>query len=128
MTALVLLLTIYLCACIYLPPTNNDHMLTNKTSIFITGKKNGKKTLKRKSKTDKVSKDKAADAKTKSIIEDVDGTPVRQSRRIAQMKIKEEADRRHLEEVALRELKMIHKKKVCILSTYIQYFELSFWW
>lgn len=41
-------------------------------------------------------------------------TPVRQSRRIAQLKIKEEAERRHLEEVALRELKMIHKKKVSL--------------
>lgn len=38
--------------------------------------------------------------------------PVRQSRRIAQMKIKEEAERRHLEELALREMKKIHKKKV----------------
>lgn len=37
-------------------------------------------------------------------------TPVRQSRRIAQQKIKEEAERRHQEEVALRELKLIHKK------------------
>lgn len=44
--------------------------------------------------------------------DDSDVAPVRQSRRIAQMKIKEEADRRHLEEVALRELKKIHKKKV----------------
>lgn len=37
--------------------------------------------------------------------------PVRQSRRIAQLKIREEAERRQMEEVALREMKEKHKKK-----------------
>lgn len=35
----------------------------------------------------------------------LDDTPVRQSRRIAQLKIKEEADRRRVEEEALQEMK-----------------------
>lgn len=62
------------------------------------------------SKASKDSKD-PKDKKSKPHSEDSD-TPVRQSRRIAQQKIKEEAERRHQEEVALRELKMIHKKRV----------------
>lgn len=44
-------------------------------------------------------------------------TPVRQSRRIAQLKIREEAQRRMLEEVTLRELKAKHNKvsvSVCV--------------
>ncbi|TMW42425.1 hypothetical protein DOY81_012494, partial [Sarcophaga bullata] len=43
---------------------------------------------------------------------DVDSeTPIRQSRRIAQQKIKEEAERRKLEEIALRTMKQELKKK-----------------
>lgn len=72
--------------------------------MIISGKKNSKKILK-KTKMQKSS----SNAKSST---EQDSTPIRQSRRIAQMKIKEEADRRHLEEVALRELKKIHKKKV----------------
>lgn len=49
---------------------------------------------------------------TTNIIETNDSeTPVRQSRRIAQQKIKEEAERRKLEEVALRSMKQELKKK-----------------
>ncbi|KAH8314103.1 hypothetical protein KR067_010502, partial [Drosophila pandora] len=49
---------------------------------------------------------------TTNIIEANDSeTPVRQSRRIAQQKIKEEAERRKLEEVALRSMKQELKKK-----------------
>ncbi|XP_034134941.1 titin isoform X3 [Drosophila guanche] len=49
---------------------------------------------------------------TTNIIECVDSeTPVRQSRRIAQQKIKEEAERRKQEEVALRSMKQELKKK-----------------
>ncbi|KAH8269353.1 hypothetical protein KR018_007069 [Drosophila ironensis] len=49
---------------------------------------------------------------TTNIIEATDSeTPVRQSRRIAQQKIKEEAERRKLEEVALRSMKQELKKK-----------------
>lgn len=49
---------------------------------------------------------------TTNIIETNDSeTPVRQSRRIAQQKIKEEAERRKLEEVALRSMKQQLKKK-----------------
>lgn len=71
--------------------------------------------MKRKPKgKDKIKDKKDKDGKGKGQWEDDDITPVRQSRRIAQMKIKEEAERRHLEEVALREMKMIHKKKVYI--------------
>lgn len=39
------------------------------------------------------------------------GTPVRQSRRIAQIKIKEEAERRKLEELALLELKEQQRRR-----------------
>jgi hypothetical protein len=39
------------------------------------------------------------------------GTPVRQSRRIAQIKIKEEAERRKLEELALFELKEQQRRR-----------------
>ncbi|GBP58874.1 Remodeling and spacing factor 1 [Eumeta japonica] len=56
-------------------------------------------------------KDKDIEQNSKKM-QELDTTPVRQSRRIAQMKIKEEAERRHMEEVALRELKKIHKKKI----------------
>ncbi|XP_013142412.1 PREDICTED: remodeling and spacing factor 1-like [Papilio polytes] len=72
-------------------------------TLYSLGKKSAKKVLKKKPKAKE--KDKSATNMTDN------DTPVRQSRRIAQMKIKEEADRRHLEEVTLRELKMIHKKK-----------------
>ncbi|XP_034475097.1 microtubule-associated protein futsch [Drosophila innubila] len=49
---------------------------------------------------------------TTNIIDTNDSeTPVRQSRRIAQQKIKEEAERRKLEEVALRTMKQQFKKK-----------------
>ncbi|XP_032581111.1 ankyrin repeat domain-containing protein 11 [Drosophila sechellia] len=49
---------------------------------------------------------------TTNIIESNDSeTPVRQSRRIAQQKIKEEAERRKQEEVALRSMKQELKKK-----------------
>ncbi|ALC38781.1 CG8677 [Drosophila busckii] len=49
---------------------------------------------------------------TTNIIDTNDSeTPVRQSRRIAQQKIKEEAERRKLEEVALRSMKQELKKK-----------------
>lgn len=40
-----------------------------------------------------------------------DDTPVRQSRRIAQIKIKEEAERRKLEEVTLNDLKEEQRKR-----------------
>lgn len=51
-----------------------------------------------------------------------DETPVRQSRRIAQLKIKEQADRRRIEEETMRDLedkkesekKRRKKQKVCI--------------
>ncbi|XP_050669650.1 remodeling and spacing factor 1 [Leptidea sinapis] len=76
------------------------------TLLTLASKKTLKK-LKKKTKSDKNKSDKNKSEK----LVDEDGSRVRQSRRIAQMKIKEEADRRHLEEVALRELKMIHKKK-----------------
>lgn len=46
---------------------------------------------------------------TKNII-DTSETPVRQSRRIAQQKIKEEAERRKLEEVALKKMKSDFKR------------------
>ncbi|XP_011182742.2 uncharacterized protein LOC105212455 [Zeugodacus cucurbitae] len=47
-----------------------------------------------------------------NIIETIDSeTPVRQSRRIAQQKIREEAERRKLEEIALRTMKQELKKK-----------------
>ncbi|KAL9927959.1 uncharacterized protein ACN427_003438 isoform 1-T1 [Glossina fuscipes fuscipes] len=49
---------------------------------------------------------------TTNIIESTDAeTPVRQSRRIAQQKIREEAERRKLEEIALRTMKQELKKK-----------------
>ncbi|XP_053961399.1 uncharacterized protein LOC128865269 [Anastrepha ludens] len=49
---------------------------------------------------------------TTNIIETIDSeTPVRQSRRIAQQKIREEAERRKLEEIALRTMKQELKKK-----------------
>ncbi|EDW75546.1 uncharacterized protein Dwil_GK23758 [Drosophila willistoni] len=55
---------------------------------------------------------KKRDVDTTNIIESNDSeTPVRQSRRIAQQKIKEEAERRKLEEVALRTMKQELKKK-----------------
>ncbi|CAG5058810.1 unnamed protein product [Parnassius apollo] len=73
-------------------------------TLYSLGKKANKRVLKKKSKE----KEKPKSTNTNSADNE---TPVRQSRRIAQMKIKEEAERRHLEEVALRELKMIHKKK-----------------
>lgn len=79
---------------------------------FTTGKRTPKKLIKKKPKAKTQDKDKKKDKDGSASDEDV--TPVRQSRRIAQMKIKEEAERRHLEEVALREMKMIHKKKVII--------------
>lgn len=86
--------------------------LHNKLPLsFAAGKKTGKKVLKKKPK----GKEKA----TKSQSDESDPTPVRQSRRIAQQKIKEEADRRQLEEVALRELKMIHKKRVCKIKLFV---------
>lgn len=72
--------------------------------------------VKKKTKVKVKEKDKIKDdkkSKSGRASEDSDLAPVRQSRRIAQMKIKEEADRRHLEELALREMKKIHKKKVC---------------
>lgn len=47
---------------------------------------------------------------TKNII-DSTGTPIRQSRRIAQLKIKEEAERRKMEEVALKKMKSDFKKQ-----------------
>ncbi|KPI96875.1 Remodeling and spacing factor 1 [Papilio xuthus] len=75
-------------------------------TLYSLGKKSAKKVLKKKPKAKEKEKTTAASTN----VTDND-TPVRQSRRIAQMKIKEEADRRHLEEVTLRELKMIHKKK-----------------
>ncbi|XP_049318146.1 remodeling and spacing factor 1-like, partial [Bactrocera dorsalis] len=47
-----------------------------------------------------------------NIIDTIDSeTPVRQSRRIAQQKIREEAERRKLEEIALRTMKQELKKK-----------------
>ncbi|CAG9578135.1 unnamed protein product [Danaus chrysippus] len=70
-------------------------------ALSSIGKKSTKKVLKKNLKSK--DKDKTCDD---------DCAPVRQSRRIAQMKIKEEAERRHAEEVALRELKMIHNKRV----------------
>ncbi|XP_068632975.1 remodeling and spacing factor 1 isoform X2 [Battus philenor] len=73
-------------------------------TLYSLGKKSAKRLLKKKPKAKEKAKPKGSTNQT-------DDTPVRQSRRIAQMKIKEEADRRHLEEVTLRELKMIHKKK-----------------
>ncbi|CAH0750044.1 unnamed protein product [Diatraea saccharalis] len=79
------------------------------TLYSLAGKKASKKIFKKKSRGKEPPKGKAKVEKGDS--EDSDVAPVRQSRRIAQMKIKEEAERRHLEEVALRELKMIHKKK-----------------
>ncbi|XP_043641607.1 titin [Drosophila teissieri] len=55
---------------------------------------------------------KKRDVDTTNIIETNDSeTPVRQSRRIAQQKIKEEAERRKQEEVALRTMKQELKKK-----------------
>ncbi|XP_060803635.1 remodeling and spacing factor 1 [Amyelois transitella] len=85
------------------------------TLYSIAGKKSTKKVLKRKPKGKEKGKDKKKEKVEKgesgAKSEDSDAAPVRQSRRIAQMKIKEEAERRHLEEVALREMKMIHKKK-----------------
>ncbi|XP_017012754.2 microtubule-associated protein futsch [Drosophila takahashii] len=55
---------------------------------------------------------KKRDVDTTNIIETNDSeTPVRQSRRIAQQKIKEEAERRKQEEVALRSMKQELKKK-----------------
>ncbi|XP_073822555.1 uncharacterized protein [Musca autumnalis] len=49
---------------------------------------------------------------TTNIIDTADAeTPVRQSRRIAQLKIREEAERRKLEEIALRTMKQELKKK-----------------
>ncbi|XP_055853016.1 microtubule-associated protein futsch [Episyrphus balteatus] len=52
------------------------------------------------------------DVDTKNIIDlDSEGTPVRMSRRIAQLKIREEADRRKMEEIALRNMKAELKKK-----------------
>ncbi|XP_032515174.2 remodeling and spacing factor 1 isoform X1 [Danaus plexippus] len=70
-------------------------------TLSSIGKKSTKKVLKKNPK-----------GKEKGRTCDDDCAPVRQSRRIAQMKIKEEAERRHAEEVALRELKMIHNKRV----------------
>ena len=85
---------------------NNIKLYIILSSTFSQkGKKSAKKPTKKKSKA----KDKQKTSKNQS---DDETTPVRQSRRIAQIKIKEEAERRHQEEVALRELKMIHKKKV----------------
>lgn len=55
---------------------------------------------------------KQRDVDTTNIIEAADSeTPVRQSRRIAQQKIREEAERRKLEEIALRTMKQELKKK-----------------
>uniref|UniRef100_A0A1I8NYU6 PHD-type domain-containing protein n=1 Tax=Stomoxys calcitrans TaxID=35570 RepID=A0A1I8NYU6_STOCA len=55
---------------------------------------------------------KQRDVDTTNIIESTDSeTPVRQSRRIAQQKIREEAERRKLEEIALRTMKQELKKK-----------------
>ncbi|XP_063893593.1 remodeling and spacing factor 1 isoform X3 [Helicoverpa armigera] len=90
------------------------------TLYSIAGKKSTKKLVKKKIKVKDKGKsndkgkshDKGKSSKDRGrASDDSDVAPVRQSRRIAQMKIKEEADRRHLEEVALRELKKIHKKK-----------------
>lgn len=95
-----------------------------KLTIQITnpaGKKSFKKTLKKK-KEGKGSKSQplkeksrpkeAKEPESKPGVESDDEPPVRQSRRIAQLKIREEAQRRRQEELALRELKIIHKKKV----------------
>ncbi|CAD6996912.1 unnamed protein product [Ceratitis capitata] len=55
---------------------------------------------------------KQRDVDATNIIETIDSeTPVRQSRRIAQQKIREEAERRKLEEIALRTMKQELKKK-----------------
>ncbi|XP_075149115.1 uncharacterized protein LOC142223163 isoform X2 [Haematobia irritans] len=55
---------------------------------------------------------KQKDVDATNIIESTDTeTPVRQSRRIAQQKIREEAERRKLEEIALRTMKQELKKK-----------------
>ncbi|XP_075974178.1 uncharacterized protein LOC142975301 isoform X2 [Anticarsia gemmatalis] len=84
------------------------------TLYSIAGKKSTKKLVKKKNKVKVKEKEKGKDekkSKSGRASEDSDVAPVRQSRRIAQMKIKEEAERRHLEEVALREMKKIHKKK-----------------
>ncbi|VVD05531.1 unnamed protein product [Leptidea sinapis] len=68
------------------------------TLLTLASKKTLKK-LKKKTKSDKSKSDKNKSDKNKSEkLVDEDGSRVRQSRRIAQMKIKEEADRRHLEE------------------------------
>lgn len=55
-----------------------------------------------------------------------DDTPVRQSRRIAQLKIKEQADRRRIEEETMRELEdkkesEKKKRKKQKVSSYIKY-------
>lgn len=55
---------------------------------------------------------KQRDVDATNIIDTTDAeTPVRQSRRIAQLKIREEAERRKLEEIALRTMKQELKKK-----------------
>ncbi|XP_023297012.2 microtubule-associated protein futsch isoform X1 [Lucilia cuprina] len=54
---------------------------------------------------------KQRDVDTTNIIDVDSETPVRQSRRIAQQKIREEAERRKLEEIALRTMKQELKKK-----------------
>ncbi|XP_028038005.1 remodeling and spacing factor 1 isoform X1 [Bombyx mandarina] len=79
------------------------------TLYSLAGKKSPRKIVKKKLKIK--DKQKATKSKSRGGSDDDDVTPVRQSRRIAQQKIKEEAERRHQEEVALRELKLIHKKK-----------------
>ncbi|KAM7351341.1 uncharacterized protein ACRADG_004237 isoform 2-T2 [Cochliomyia hominivorax] len=60
--------------------------------------------------TQKVTR-KKRDVDATNIIDADSETPVRQSRRIAQQKIREEAERRKLEEIALRTMKQELKKK-----------------
>lgn len=67
-----------------------------------------------------IGRDIALEAETPTM--EHDETPVRQSRRIAQLKIKEQADRRRIEEETMRDLedkkesekKKRKKQKVCI--------------
>ncbi|XP_053612337.1 remodeling and spacing factor 1 isoform X2 [Plodia interpunctella] len=90
---------------------NHSSDESEEETLYSIGKKSPKKVLKRKPKGKEKEKKKDVKGESGAKSSESDAAPVRQSRRIAQMKIKEEADRRHLEEVALREMKMIHKKK-----------------
>uniref|UniRef100_A0A1A9VZS4 PHD-type domain-containing protein n=1 Tax=Glossina brevipalpis TaxID=37001 RepID=A0A1A9VZS4_9MUSC len=79
-------------------PTNKTSTSPNKTEVVGIARGKGSR--------------KKREVDTTNIIESTDAeTPVRQSRRIAQQKIREEAERRKLEEIALRTMKQELKKK-----------------